>query len=665
LAVSPDESYVLFAAVGLTIYESDDGGASWPTVLVNPAAQGRIPFVATNRRQGDSLDLWFGDVSLYRARCVTPATPASGGAARCPNNSWTGPFTRGAGAHDDAGAIIFDPRASIDACPRLFSADGGVYYNTLTSSPGCHSPTWEQPDTTPRGLWVFGMDGADQTGVLNEDLYFGNQDNGTFSTIDAGAANPSWTNRDCCDGFDASAAPNRVLYTVCCYTSAPATRLFVRGQGMSGGAEINTYPPGTLPGFRAPDVVDRFGSDAYVLVTTSGVFITTDVTLNPVGWTPLGAATSPAGARAVKAADSAGTPVFYVQAGNADGRTPDQLWRYTGTATGGAWQQVNRPGGVGGFGVFDVDPNNPRRLLASFLRVGFAPQMVLSTDGGANWTNLAALDQMMTGGGSFVFWNQRGPTDFTGFGGYPQPTLVAFDPRNANTMVAGGADSGVFVTLDGGTTWIPVSDPFSPCCSGRPHIPRPRFAYFDHEPSTFFGSTTSIYLGTQGRGLWRVTLARRNLLTFCALFPDLCGRPLLDRGRLVLECTRRPCELLIDSIPRNCLIKFDCPGCGPGGLCPPFYHLYFDDLDPRLWNVALFTGAGEPADFELFRTKSGVVLSFRPSKELFRPKGLGDYLLAFVPTARVKPGASEIRTRLEVSDKPFTNGRRLVHLDEK
>ena len=33
ITVSPDEPYVLFAVVGTNIYESDDGGASWPTVL--------------------------------------------------------------------------------------------------------------------------------------------------------------------------------------------------------------------------------------------------------------------------------------------------------------------------------------------------------------------------------------------------------------------------------------------------------------------------------------------------------------------------------------------------------------------------------------------------------------------------------------------------------
>ncbi|MHA2270192.1 MAG: hypothetical protein ACXAB8_20580, partial [Promethearchaeota archaeon] len=32
IAVSPYESYVLFAVVGTTIYESDDGGDSWPTI---------------------------------------------------------------------------------------------------------------------------------------------------------------------------------------------------------------------------------------------------------------------------------------------------------------------------------------------------------------------------------------------------------------------------------------------------------------------------------------------------------------------------------------------------------------------------------------------------------------------------------------------------------
>ena len=35
-----------------------------------------------------------------------------------------------------------------------------------------------------------------------EDLYFGNQDNGSFGTTGGGNAVVTWTNEQCCDGFD-------------------------------------------------------------------------------------------------------------------------------------------------------------------------------------------------------------------------------------------------------------------------------------------------------------------------------------------------------------------------------------------------------------------------------------------------------------------------------
>jgi hypothetical protein len=86
IAVSPDESYVLFVVVGTRVFESDDAGATWPTEFVNPSPQGRIPMVVTNQRSdaggANRFDMWFGDISLYRAGCTTPATPALGGAAR-------------------------------------------------------------------------------------------------------------------------------------------------------------------------------------------------------------------------------------------------------------------------------------------------------------------------------------------------------------------------------------------------------------------------------------------------------------------------------------------------------------------------------------------------------------------------------------------------------
>ncbi len=507
IAVSPYESYVLFAVVGTTIYESDDGGASWPNVITNPASQGRIPFVATNRRSNGAFDLWFGDVQLHRATCITPSPPAPGGTPRAPAASWIGPFTRSVGGHDDCGDIVFDPTVSENACPVLFSSDGGVYYNTRSDSSECHDPFWEQPTITPHGLWIFGMDGADRPGLTGEYLYFGSQDDGTFATIDAGAPSPTWFNRQCCDGFDASADSSRVLYTVCCAGSGRSNRLYMRNPGMIGGSEINTYPPGNLPGFRPIDVIDQFGPDDYVLVTSEGVFITSDITANPIVWTQLGAATTPAGAGGVKVGITGATPTFYVQSGNCNGRSQDRLWRYDGTAPGGAWQQVNPPGGTGGFGIYDVDLHNPNRLFASHLRSGADPQMILSTDGGVNWTSLPILDDLMVGSGVFKYQNNRGPTAFTGFGGYPQPTMVAFDPNDPSLMVAGGADSGVFVSNTSGFCWTLVTDPIDPVGSGKPHIPRPQFAYFDHKPSVGSQDNVDLYIGTRGRGVWRISLA--------------------------------------------------------------------------------------------------------------------------------------------------------------
>jgi len=71
--------------------------------------------------------------------------------------------------------------------------------------------------------------------------------------------------------------------------------------------------------------------------------------------------------------------------------------------------------------------------------------------------------------------------------------------------VAGGADSGVFISTNGGTRWQLVTDPFAPGTSGVPHIPRPYYAHFDHDPA---GGDINLFLGTRGRGVWRLTFKK-------------------------------------------------------------------------------------------------------------------------------------------------------------
>ena len=503
ITASPDEKHVLFAVTGTLIFETDDGGGTWNTEFTNPSEQGRIPFVATNDRTGRDFDLWFGDTSLHRAGCATPTTPNPGGTARCPaSSSWAGEFTRDAGSHDDMGDILFAKvAAGAVACPLLMSSDGGVYFNTRTTAANCQTPRWQQPDVTPRGLWVFGMNGAHTDGLDKEELYFGNQDDGTFASTNASATAPTWKNTDCCDSFDIAGTSNQVVYTVCCFGGGRANQVFISPAGMAAGTQIKGYPPGNVPGWQFLDVLDRFGPNSYALITqtaatTRRVSITTDITANSVSWTQLGSA--PADVCGIRAAGTAASPTFYALAGACQGFTPDRLFRFTGTAATGSWQQISSPvtGAGTGFGIIAVDRANPNRLFVSVVTPTGA-RMFRSTNGGTSWTADTALDTLMTGGGTYRPRVRRGPVDFTNFAAYVQPSLVSFDPSDTNTLIAGSRDAGLFITRDGGATWNKVTD--NSGSTTNPVVPRPSFAYYDKECGQ-----SSAYIGTQGRGIWRI-----------------------------------------------------------------------------------------------------------------------------------------------------------------
>jgi hypothetical protein len=161
----------------------------------------------------------------------------------------------------------------------------------------------------------------------------------------------------------------------------------------------------------------------------------------------------------------------------------------------------------------------------------------------------------MTGGGVFSYRNARGPTNFTSVNGYPQPTLVAFDTLMRSILVAGGADSGVFLSLDGGTNWMLVTDPFDPVAPGMLHIPRPLFAYFDHQPASLIEDFVNIFIGTKRRGVWRLVLRFESKSFPCMHDVESCF-PALDKGLIELDCSGlNPGEqcVFVDPIPKNCL----------------------------------------------------------------------------------------------------------------
>ena len=534
LAVSPDEPDTLFAVSGNGIFETRNGGASWPTTYANPARQGRIPFVVVNDRAGSAFDLWFADINLFQASCSTPA--GGGGGARCPASvSWT---NLNANAHADGGDLVFDSEDDTDSCPTLFSSDGGIYVNTTTSSPGCQTPTWEQPRATPHALYVLDLVGVGGFGSTSEQVYIGNQDNGSFGATNAGSTSPNWNNQDCCDVFDVAATTSNVVSSLCCIRTPPANQLILSTAGMPGGTRLAaaSRPPGTIPTFRFLDTVDSFGPNDFVVITTSGVFITQNINASPVTWTQLGSSTSPRSPCGIQVAVNGSTPSFFVKSGGCNGNRVGTLFRFDGTTATGSWTQIQRTG-AGGFGVFAVDPNDPDRILASDLNGPSGIEMVLTEDGGTTWDNVPQLDDLMTGGGEFLYNNANGPTVLPGsaslrFAGYPQPNMVAISPGDGDYMVAGAVDAGVFVSANGGTNWVRITDPLTPGSSGTPHVPRPRYAHFEHR--TGFSPQVTVWIGSHGRGVWKANLERP--VSHCDRFPALCGS--LDFGRDVIfaEC---------------------------------------------------------------------------------------------------------------------------------
>jgi uncharacterized repeat protein (TIGR01451 family) len=573
LAVSPEDSDVVFVVfakgswggdtfgVGCCLFPISGGGPefyegdivgnaiSW-TRLPYPDAdsthdpgdkvtkKGRVPFVVTNKRS-QGYDLWLGDGSLWRVSCSSEQTP---NCATVPTTEWLGSFTDHLGgttkAHGDSGDLEFNPAVSVDACPTLYSSDGGIYRNTKRDDPDpeiCNSPLFEGANNRLHAFLLWDMAGVRADGADEEDIYFSTQDNGLFYTNEAGTCGDStgqpcsWVHPTGGDEADVVADRDSVLVSRGAELRK-ASRGYVNpvwliGSGLApfGVADqLATVGPGEFMMVVPPNCCNFDPNDG--LPSTPTLMGVRQLKISDIQNPPyIGAEVGGDGSWVNKSslppchiAMSKGTdgPQPYLLAGlcawpySREGHAydaADQLWTYRD----GDWEPIVVPTtidgiltGATGFGLIAVDPENANRLYASI--VGSQPPlMVRSIDGGQHWERDEALTNFMSGNGSFSAYPG---IDRDQIWPYQQPLMVAFDPQNPDILVAGGASSGVFISNDAGESWRLLTDPFTSGTTGIPHLPRPLWAHFDHDTP----GVIRIYLGT-GRGIWRVELPTADL----------------------------------------------------------------------------------------------------------------------------------------------------------
>ena len=558
IAPSPDESNVLFATAGRRVFETDNGGGSWNTEFVNPKPQGRVTFLTTNKRQGHNFDLWFGDVEMFRASCVTPVIPST--APRCPASStWT---VTGTGAHADMGDVAFTspPPINVTVCRQNCTNEQTNCKNDCEEIRQSCISEIGQPGFPPHTIAQCNQQRtqcvAQCTTAFNRcntncSLFPEGcpvilaSDGGTYTNTITGASacqQPKWIQSDVTTrglwlwSLSGADIPN----------SLAREALYMAAQD---DGSFATLDAGTAtPNWVNPDCCDGFDTVAdttLVLYTiccfgpppthlfrrnpgmTGGSDITGSVPGNlprfsfPDSIARFGvnryALISDTGVFATQNVTT--NPVTWTAVGTGAPTNACGLWaagpvlnptfyamsgscsgfssnlmRHTGASSSGAWQNVPLPAGFLGVGVFAVDPNNPNRLFASILN-NTGAHMLRSTDGGTNWVPDAALDALMTGNGTF----RAQPFTL----GYVQPTLVAFDPNNSNILLAGAADAGIFLSQNNGSTWTTLTNNSGGLAN--PIIPRPNWAYFDRECSQ-----ENIYIGTQGRGAWHLSFSDPN-----------------------------------------------------------------------------------------------------------------------------------------------------------
>jgi hypothetical protein len=512
---------------GSTLLESDNGGVTWPVDLKACSTSGRPPVVATHTpvdQNTDHFDLY------YSGRQTTCSYSATG--QHCPantNDSWGFiPAIPNTNMNHDINGIAFSPYSN--NCALYEVSDFGVLKMggataeapcgnvadwTLISNAGAGYGALQLYDIA--GQMQFPVSGGGVTISGSTTLFIATMDNLEFANAGDGLA--AW------QGFGAEGSFLQVLNNTALATQPSDLRLTLVDFGcsafcaetiiptISNGTWANPQPwtAAVPPGNGAPPFL--VGPGKYVQWTGTVEFDpwagsgAPTLQLTQDGgqhWTPVG--TLPAGFTAFNRIQVANTatgmgPVVYDMVTDANGNQgiamlaqllppPSNPTPFVVVTLGGK----NNQGGPSGlstiwgncFGdgawycapVFSADPNDSRNLFAVDSIQKF---VAVSHNAGETWQEDTGLTTLITSAG-FSMADSKGGS---------QVHLFAFDAANSQHILVGTDQAGIFASANGGLTW-----------SALPNTTKATAI------SSFFfdDRTNTIYVGTYGRGLWKLTL---------------------------------------------------------------------------------------------------------------------------------------------------------------
>jgi hypothetical protein len=498
------------------VVESDDGGSSWPIDLQAGSTSTRPKFVVTHLSADQNpahFDLY------YSGRLATCSnTPQAGTGQRCPTNtgnSWAFvPNIPGTNMNHDINGIAISPKT--DNCAVYEVSDFGVMRkgNAVPGNACGSLGTWTLPGNSEAGfgaLQIYQVAGQVQYPVTGgginisgyTTLFFGTMDNLEWANHDA--AVPGW------QAFGAEGSFLQVLNdTTLAAQPADLELNFVDfgGGGIGDFKNVPNIAAGTWANMQPWTAVTPPGNGSPVFIVAAHTYVewsgTTLLVTQDSGlsWTPVGIL--PAGQttfNGIQVADTGQGPAIYEMVADSAGNqgiallvhflpppaTPKafEIQTLNGTNNRGnpsglkaIWGNCFGQGAWYCAPVYAANPKDYRILYA----VDSAQRFVaVSRDAGETWQEDFGLTNLVTAGG----------VPFTDSIGDSQIHLFAFDPANPSHILVGTDEAGLFASANGGLTWSTV----------------PNTAQARAISSIFFDARTqTIYVGTYGRGLWKLII---------------------------------------------------------------------------------------------------------------------------------------------------------------